>query len=60
MKAKRLLTLFLSAAILAQGGAALAAEPTGASAVRSVVSIRNNAQTAETINLNERKSYTFR
>ena len=60
MKAKRLLALFLSAAILAQGGAALAAEPTGASAVKSVVSIRNNAQTAETINLNERKSYTFR
>lgn len=60
MKAKRLLALFLSMAILVQGGVVLAAEPTRSSAMRSVVSIRNSAQSAETINLNERKSYTFR
>lgn len=61
MKAKRLLALFLSAAILAQGGAALAAEPAGASAVsRSTTISSNNAQTAEEISLNVQKTYTFK
>ena len=60
MKHKRILALLLTAALALQGTSALAAMPTGVSAVKSRTTISSNsAQTAEALSLNVQKAYTF-
>ena len=60
MKQKRILALLLTAALALQGTSALAAMPTGVSAVKSRTTISSNsAQTAEALSLNVQKAYTF-
>lgn len=60
MKPKRILALLLTGALALQCTTALAATPTGISAVKSRTTISSNSlQTAEALSLNVQKAYTF-
>ena len=60
MKPKRILALLLTGALTLQCTTALAATPTGISAVKSRTTISSNSlQTAEALSLNVQKAYTF-